>query len=135
MWYRAPEILFGSSLRSGPGVDVWSTGAVFSEMASCRPLFKGRRFNEGDDVGSIICTLNAIFEICGTPSETMWPGISKLAGKLAHPRLLCPLGNEPYPRRPILTEELKQTPAALDLLEVLPSARLAAPRGSMYIDI
>ena len=41
-WYRAPELLFGSSLYS-TGVDIWAAGCCFggehcSFNAPCRPL-------------------------------------------------------------------------------------------------
>lgn len=40
LWYRAPEILLGSTRYSCP-IDVWSIGCIFAEMASKRPLFQG----------------------------------------------------------------------------------------------
>lgn len=30
-WYRAPELLWGSS-RYGPSIDMWAVGCVFAEM-------------------------------------------------------------------------------------------------------
>lgn len=40
LWYRAPEILLGSTRYSTP-VDVWSIGCMFAEMVNRRPLFHG----------------------------------------------------------------------------------------------
>lgn len=40
LWYRAPEVLLGSSRYSCP-IDVWSMGCIFAEMATKRPLFQG----------------------------------------------------------------------------------------------
>lgn len=40
VWYRAPELLFGSKLY-GPGVDVWAAGCVVAEMVLRRPWFAG----------------------------------------------------------------------------------------------
>lgn len=40
LWYRPPEILFGSSNYS-MGVDIWSIGCIFAEMAMKTALFKG----------------------------------------------------------------------------------------------
>lgn len=37
-WYRAPELLFGSS-KYGPSVDMWAVGCVFAEMLRRIPLF------------------------------------------------------------------------------------------------
>lgn len=40
LWYRCPEILLGQKQYS-LGVDLWSTGCIFAEMAQRRPLFMG----------------------------------------------------------------------------------------------
>lgn len=40
LWYRAPEVLLGQKIYS-TGVDMWSVGAIFYEMAHKRPLFYG----------------------------------------------------------------------------------------------
>ena len=40
LWYRAPEILLGAKIY-GSGVDMWSVGAIFFEIAHNRPLFQG----------------------------------------------------------------------------------------------
>ncbi|KAL4629757.1 mitogen-activated protein kinase 15 isoform X1 [Arapaima gigas] len=39
-WYRAPEILLGSS-RYTKGVDMWSVGCILGEMLLGKPLFPG----------------------------------------------------------------------------------------------
>jgi len=39
-WYRAPEILVGSS-QYGKQVDMWSMGCIFAEMLQGKPLFTG----------------------------------------------------------------------------------------------
>lgn len=57
-WYRAPEILFGST-SYGKGVDLWSVGTVLAEMLSTRPLFAG---------SSTLDQLNRILEVTGYPS-------------------------------------------------------------------
>mmetsp|Transcript_67340 Transcript_67340/g.186349 ORF Transcript_67340/g.186349 Transcript_67340/m.186349 type:complete len:348 (+) Transcript_67340:41-1084(+) len=69
LWYRAPEILLGSSVY-GPEVDMWSAGCVISEMLVGRVLFMG---------DSEIGTIFRIFGVCGTPTEETWPGISRFA--------------------------------------------------------
>jgi len=68
LWYRAPEILLGQKVYSTP-VDIWSTGAIFAEMAHKRPLFIG---------DSEIDQIFKIFKILGTPTEKIWPGITDL---------------------------------------------------------
>jgi len=68
LWYRAPEILLGSSHYSTP-VDIWSIGCIFAEMANQKPLFPGE---------SEIDQLIKIFSVLGTPCDATWPGISSL---------------------------------------------------------
>uniref|UniRef100_A0AAF5RVV9 Protein kinase domain-containing protein n=1 Tax=Wuchereria bancrofti TaxID=6293 RepID=A0AAF5RVV9_WUCBA len=69
LWYRAPEILLGAS-RYSFGVDIWSVGCIFAEMAARTPLFKG---------DSEITQLFSIFSIMSTPTEETWHGVSQLA--------------------------------------------------------
>ena len=40
LWYRAPELLLGSTEYSTP-IDIWSIGCIFAEMVTKRPLFTG----------------------------------------------------------------------------------------------
>lgn len=68
LWYRAPEVLLGAARYSTP-VDVWSIGCIFAEMATGAPLFHG---------DSEIDQLFRVFRTLGTPSETLWPGVSQL---------------------------------------------------------
>lgn len=68
LWYRPPEILLGCKYYSTE-VDIWSLGAIFSEMATHKVLFKG---------DSEIDQLFQIFRILGTPDEDTWPGVCKL---------------------------------------------------------
>lgn len=68
LWYRAPEILLGAT-RYGPQVDMWSAGCVVAEMITGVPPFPG-----DSEVGTIF----KIFQLCGTPSEETWPGVTEL---------------------------------------------------------
>ncbi|CAO3693987.1 unnamed protein product [Rhizopus stolonifer] len=68
LWYRAPEILLGSPQYS-TAVDMWSVGCIFAEMLTLLPLF------EGD---SQIHQMFKIFQLLGTPSEDIWPGVTAL---------------------------------------------------------
>jgi len=68
LWYRAPEILLGGKHYS-VGVDMWSIGCIFAELVTKQPLFPG---------DSEIDQLYRIFRVCGTPNETIWPGVSRL---------------------------------------------------------
>mmetsp|Transcript_691 Transcript_691/g.1836 ORF Transcript_691/g.1836 Transcript_691/m.1836 type:complete len:315 (-) Transcript_691:530-1474(-) len=68
LWYRAPEVLLGSTHYSTP-VDMWSVGCIFAELVRKQPLFPGD------------CELQQllhIFKLLGTPSEDLWPGVTKL---------------------------------------------------------
>lgn len=68
LWYRAPEILLGSSVY-GPAVDIWAIGCIFAEMYTKKALFPG---------DSEIDQLFRIFRTLGTPNETIWPGVTSL---------------------------------------------------------
>lgn len=70
MWYRAPELLLGTSEYSTP-VDMWSVGCIFAEIVSKRALFDGD--SEQDQI-------RKIFRILGTPNEDVWPGVMQLEG-------------------------------------------------------
>ena len=39
-WYRAPEILLGTSQYSTP-IDVWSIGCIMAELVAKEPIFPG----------------------------------------------------------------------------------------------
>jgi len=56
-WYRAPEILLGSTAYS-KGVDMWSVGCILAEMLIGKPLFPGT---------STINQLERIMEVTGRP--------------------------------------------------------------------
>lgn len=68
MWYRAPEILLGASTYAPP-VDMWAVGAILPEMVTKRPLFPG---------DSEIDELYKIFQLLGTPTDDVWPGVTAL---------------------------------------------------------
>ncbi|KAJ1995023.1 Cyclin-dependent kinase catalytic subunit [Dimargaris cristalligena] len=68
LWYRSPEILLGSRHYS-TGVDMWSAGCIFAEMAMLNPLFPG---------DSEIDEIFKIFRMLGTPSDATWPGFTSL---------------------------------------------------------
>nr|AFC88295.1 CDK protein [Hevea brasiliensis] len=74
LWYRAPELLLGAKQYS-TAMDMWSVGCIMAELLAKEPLFRGK--GEIDQLGKI-------FRILGTPSETIWPGFSKLPGAKAN---------------------------------------------------
>lgn len=57
-WYRAPEILLGST-RYSKAVDVWAIGCILAEMITSRPIFPGT---------STMNQLDKILEVTGYPS-------------------------------------------------------------------
>ncbi|XP_060714440.1 cyclin-dependent kinase 4 [Tachysurus vachellii] len=62
LWYRSPEVLLGSSYATP--VDLWSTGCIFAEMFTRKPLFCGE---------SEVDQLTKIFSVIGLPREEEWP--------------------------------------------------------------
>ncbi|KAI8925355.1 kinase-like domain-containing protein [Entophlyctis helioformis] len=69
LWYRAPELLLGSTLY-GFQVDLWSAGCIIVELFSKAAIFQGRTEIE---------QLEAIFRVCGTPTVDVWPDITSLS--------------------------------------------------------
>eukprot|EP01120_Amphizonella_sp_Union-15-10_P017338 TRINITY_DN9600_c0_g1_i1.p1 TRINITY_DN9600_c0_g1~~TRINITY_DN9600_c0_g1_i1.p1 ORF type:complete len:426 (-),score=88.34 TRINITY_DN9600_c0_g1_i1:116-1393(-) len=57
-WYRAPEILLGST-KYTKGVDMWSIGCILGELLAGKPMFQGK---------STMDQLNRIIEVVGAPS-------------------------------------------------------------------
>ena len=58
-WYRAPEILLGSS-KYTYGVDMWSAGCILAELLGGRPLFPGT---------STMNQLQRVLGLTGMPCE------------------------------------------------------------------
>ncbi|KAI7884543.1 cyclin dependent kinase A [Lichtheimia hyalospora FSU 10163] len=67
-WYRAPEILLGTSFYS-TAVDMWSMGCIFAEMITMNPIFPG---------DSEIDQLFRIFQLLGTPHNGSWIDVESL---------------------------------------------------------
>ena len=68
LWYRAPELLLGSSYYTS-AIDMWATGCIFGELLNNKPLLPGKSEQQMVDL---------IIEVLGTPSESIWPGFSLL---------------------------------------------------------
>ena len=58
-WYRAPEILVGSSSYSKQ-VDMWSMGCIFAEMLGGKPVFTGE---------TTLAQMEKIIAVLGIPSS------------------------------------------------------------------
>ncbi|KAF5747695.1 cyclin-dependent kinase B1-2 [Tripterygium wilfordii] len=76
LWYRASEVLLGSSHYS-TAVDMWSVGCIFAEMVRRQALFPG---------DSEFQQLLHIFRLLGTPTEQQWPGVTALRDWHVYPR-------------------------------------------------
>ncbi|KAF3444327.1 hypothetical protein FNV43_RR14017 [Rhamnella rubrinervis] len=76
LWYRAPEVLLGSTHYS-TGVDMWSVGCIFAEMVRRQALFPG---------DSEFQQLLHIFRLLGTPTEKQWPGVTSLRDWHVYPQ-------------------------------------------------
>jgi mitogen-activated protein kinase 15 len=113
-WYRAPEILLGST-KYTKGVDMWSIGCILGELLGGKPMFPGT---------STMNQLDRIIEVTGRPSAEDIEAIrSPFAATMleslppSNPRSLADM----YPNA---------SPEALDLLRKLlqfnPNKRITA---------
>jgi serine/threonine protein kinase len=66
-WYRAPELLLGSTDYGAP-VDMWAAGCIAAELV-CG--FSAAVFQGTGDIDQ----LNKIFAVTGTPSTDNWPAV------------------------------------------------------------
>lgn len=58
-WYRAPEILLGST-KYTTQADMWSVGCIFGELLCGKPLFPGT---------STLSQINKVLEVTGKPTK------------------------------------------------------------------
>lgn len=112
-WYKSPELLYGNTMYD-ESIDMWAVGCIFAELMTCSPFFEGQ---------SDIDQLSRIFGLCGTPSESSWPGLSQLPdyGKIIF---------DDMPRKPLESVIPHASPSAISLLDrllvVCPRDRLTA---------
>lgn len=119
LWYRPPDVLMGARIYNFT-VDSWSAGCIFAEISnSGTPLFPGTDIDD---------QLRLIFRLCGTPTDSDWPGVRRLADYRPFPRHL-PLSDW-TPHVQNLNESGK------DLLRKLlvpnPNCRLSADEALMH---
>lgn len=63
LWYRPPELLFGSG-DYNEAIDNWGAGCAIAELLEGVPLIKGR--DEMDQISKL-------FELLGPPNSRIWP--------------------------------------------------------------
>lgn len=97
LWYRPPEILFGSK-QYNYAVDIWSAACIFGEMMLRAPLFAGD--NE-------INQLELISKVLGSPNLAIWPNLTELPNYI-----------ELKPQEPISLQNLFFA-AELDVVQLL----------------
>jgi len=68
LWYRAPEVLFGSSNYT-IAIDMWAVGCIFGELLNHAPLLPGK---------VELAQIELINDLLGTPNEQIWPGFNQL---------------------------------------------------------
>lgn len=110
-WYRAPEILFGSTTYD-TSADVWAAGCVFAELMLKRVWLPGT---------SDIDQLLKIFRALGSPTDSSWPTRKELPTYLEL---------QPVPPQPLSAIFPSAEEDALSLLSQLvrldPATRLSA---------
>ncbi|KAG2526463.1 hypothetical protein JM18_003867 [Phytophthora kernoviae] len=100
-WYRAPEILLGST-RYAKSVDMWAVGCIVAEMVTGRPAFPGT---------STMNQLERILDVTGPPSQD---DIESIKSPFANTML----ESLPTPKQKPLEEFFpKASPEALDLIK------------------
>ena len=122
-WYRAPEILLGST-RYGKAVDMWSLGCIFGEMLGGKPVFQGAS------------TLNQLEKICEVVGRPTADEVASMRSPFAQtmldnihikPNARPSRWSDVYPKAP---------PDAVDLMQKLmqwdPAKRLTAVEGMMH---
>lgn len=103
LWYRAPELLLGST-DYGTGIDLWSTGCLMAEMFAARPILPGRTEVE---------QVHIIFKLCGTPPDDFFRRM-KLSTSLKPPQTYKSSLNEKCRNFPSSAMSLLNNLLALD---------------------
>jgi mitogen-activated protein kinase 15 len=66
-WYRAPEMLMGSSKYAKP-IDMWSVGCILYELITAKPLFPGKSTKH---------MFGLVLEVTGLPDKAEYEEIKK----------------------------------------------------------
>ncbi|KAK7350853.1 hypothetical protein VNO77_09855 [Canavalia gladiata] len=119
LWYRAPELLLGST-DYGFGIDLWSVGCLFAEMFVGRPIMPGRTEVE---------QLHMIFKLCGAPSEDYFRKL-KLITSYRPPQHYKPSYQEYFQKFPSSSQGLLTT--LLDLDPALRGTAVSALQSDFF---
>jgi len=130
-WYRAPEILVGSSTY-GVKADLWSLGCIFGEMLNGKPVFNGT---------STLNQLEVIAELVGQPGEEELESLSTtFASKMfeniyltdeAKQRLASTTLKERFQAKfPTATDDAIEL--IMSCLSLDPAKRIAASEGMLH---
>ena len=115
-WYRAPEILLGSS-RYGLPVDMWSLGCILGEMLGGKPIFPGT---------STLDQIEKVCETLGRPTDGEVAAMQSPFAATMLDSIVCP----PPPGKGWAARFPGASDAARDLLAQLmrfePDARVGA---------
>ncbi|TKY73886.1 serine/threonine-protein kinase [Spatholobus suberectus] len=110
LWYRAPELLLGST-DYGYSIDLWSAGCLLAEMFVGRPIMPGRTEVE---------QIHMIFKLCGSPSEDYFKKLN-LTTSYRPPQHYKPSFQEHFQKFPSSSQGLLAT-----LLDLNPAHRGSA---------
>jgi mitogen-activated protein kinase 15 len=102
-WYRAPEILLGST-KYGTQADMWSVGCIFGELLGGKPMFPGT---------STLSQINKVLEVTGKPNKE---DIHSIQSELAQTMLETIVVTKVKSLKNLYP---KATPVELDLLSKL----------------
>jgi serine/threonine protein kinase len=116
MWYKAPELLLGST-RYTSAVDVWSAGCVLAELELGRPLFPGK---------SEIDQWDIIVKILGSPTEESYAGLNSVPN---YETFIKNTTKYPNTFRNVYTNKINdQTMSLLERIFVLDPDRRPSPK-------
>ncbi|EPS67441.1 hypothetical protein M569_07335, partial [Genlisea aurea] len=102
LWYRAPELLLGST-NYGPAIDLWSVGCILAESFAGKPIMPGRTEVE---------QMHRIFKLCGSPTESYW-------NKTKLPDVVNSFKSQSQYKRRVADTFKHFPPSALSLVEAL----------------
>jgi len=130
-WYRAPEILLGST-QYGKAVDMWSLGCIFGEMLISKPVFPGN---------STLNQLEKICEVIGKPTvaeikEINSPFAATMLDSISDPKVVVGWQQTLSKAPNTAVASSPQFADALDILDQLmqfdPTRRMMASSGLQH---